>query len=175
LTGWKIIKNGLTSKRKYDYRFISVHFIKTGKEYVPLEYNEESFQKMIGDAGGIKNLVRRYYKNLRDAIKTGCFDVVGHLDLIKIWNKDNKYFSDKEEWYKKEVSETLKLIKEKNMKIDLNTSGWRKPCNEQYPSLEILKEAKKMEIPFLIGTDAHGVRELEKGLARINELLERMK
>ncbi len=154
--------NGEATKRKYDYRFISVHFIKVGKEYLPLDYSEKNFQKMIKDIGGIKKLVKIYYSSLRNAIKTGCFDVVGHLDIIKIWNKDKKYFSGQENWYKKEIQKTLKLIKKKNMKVDFNTAGLRNPCNEQYPSLDILKEIKKREIPLLIGTDAHKPEELEE-------------
>jgi len=148
-------------KRKYDYRFISVHFLKIGEEYIPLDYSEKVFQQMVKEIGGIKKLVKEYYFSLRQAIKKGCFDVVGHLDIIKIWNKDKKYFSEQKNWYMEEVKKTLKLIKKGKMKIDLNTSGLKKPCSEQYPSLEILKEAKKMKIPLLIGTDAHKPEELE--------------
>ncbi|MCK4650178.1 hypothetical protein KAT36_03005 [Candidatus Pacearchaeota archaeon] len=64
----------------------------------------------------------------------------------------------------------MKLIKEKNIKIDLNTAGFRKPCNEQCPSLKILKEAKKLGIEFLIGTDAHKPEELAAGLDEIKKL-----
>jgi histidinol-phosphatase (PHP family) len=165
----KWIKKEAT-KRKYNFKFISVHFLKIGKEYFPLDYNEKTFKKMTKDIGGIRKLVRLYYKNLREAIKSGCFDVVGHLDIIKIYNKNKKYFSEKEDWYKNEITKTLKLIKKKNMKIDLNTSGLRKPCSEQYPSFEILKEANKMKIQFLIGTDAHNGKELESGLEEIRRL-----
>ncbi len=164
------IKNEAT-RRTYDYRFISIHFIKVGKDYPPLDNDEETFQKIVKDLGGIKKVVKKYYSELRKAIKTGWFDVVGHLDLIKIWNKDNKYFSGKESWYRREVEKTLKLIKKKNMKMDLNSKGFGKPCREQYPSLEILKEAQRMGIPFLIGTDAHKLEELEKGLEEIEKLL----
>ena len=152
------------TKRKYDLRFISVHYIKTKKEYIPLDWTEEGFKEMIKSFGNVKLLVKWYYSSLRKAINLGCFDVVAHLDIVKIWNKNNKYFSGQEDWYKKEIQKTLKLIKKKDMKIDLNTSGLRKPCAEQYPSLDILKEAKKMKVPILIGTDAHKPEELESRL-----------
>jgi len=157
-------------KRKYDLRFISVHFVDDGGKGTPIDYNEKSFKDLIKYHKGIKNLVKFYYGELRKAIKTDCFDVVGHLDIIKLWNKEKKYFSGKEDWYKKEIQKTLKLIKKKNMKIDLNTSGLRKPCAEQYPSKEILEEAKKMKISFLVGTDAHNTVELEAGLKEIKNL-----
>lgn len=166
----KWIKHEAT-RRKYDLRFISVHFLKIGKEYIPIDYSERTFQKMVKDSGGIKRLVKKYYSSLRKAIKMGCFDVVGHLDIVKIWNKNKKYFSEEEKWYKSEVQKTLILIKKKNMKIDLNTSGLRKPCAEQYPSREILKKSNEMKIPLLVGTDAHKPEELESGLIEIQKLI----
>lgn len=152
------------TNRNYDYRFISVHFLKMGKEYVPIDYSEEEFQKMAKGAGGIKELVKLYYSNLRDAIKSGCFDVVAHMDLIKIWNSNEKYFSEKEAWYRREIEKTLEQIKSEDMKLDLNTAGLRKPCAEIYPSEWIVNDAKKLGIQFLIGTDAHKADELESGL-----------
>ncbi len=164
-----IIKEAI--KRKYDYRFISMHFLIVGSDSVPIDYTEESFIEILKKAGGIKPLVKIYYGGLREAIKTGCFDVVSHFDIIKLWNKNSKYFSEGELWYKKEVLKTLKLISKKNMKLDLNTAGFRRPCSEQYPSVEILEEAKKLRIPFIIGTDAHKPSELEAGLKEIRQLL----
>ncbi len=152
------------TRRRYDLRYISVHYIKTKKEYIPLDWTEEGFQDMIKSFGTVKKLVKWYYSSLRKAINLGCFDVVAHLDIVKIWNKNKKYFSGKENWYKLEIQKTLKLIKKKNMKLDLNISGFRKPCAEQYPSKDILEEAKKMKIPLLVGTDAHKAEELEAGL-----------
>ena len=160
LKDYKVWIKSEATKREYDLRFISVHFLKIGKEYYPLDYTDETFKGMVKDSGGIKKIVGAYYRELRTAIKTNCFDVVAHFDLIKIWNKDKKYFSGGEKWYKKEVTKTLKLIKKKNMKMDLNSSGLRKPCGEQYPSSEILAEAKKFGIGFLEGTDAHKPDEL---------------
>lgn len=159
--GW--IKKEATRK-SYDYRFVSVHFLKLRQECIPIDYSEEEFQKMIDKAGGIKKLVRLYYSTLREAIKSGCFDVVAHMDLIKIWNKNQKYFSGEEPWYEKETAKTLKEIKKQNMKLDLNTAGLRKPCAEIYPGKRILEEAEKLNIQLLVGTDAHKADELESGL-----------
>lgn len=160
------------TKKKYDYKFVSVHFLKIGEEYFPINHSQELFEEMLKKIGGTEKLVKLYYSELRKAIKTGWYDVIAHFDLIKIWNKDKKYFSGEESWYKEEVHKTLELIKKQGMRIELNTSGWRMPCAEQYPSLEILKEAEKMKIPILIGTDAHRTEGLESGLKEAEKLLE---
>ena len=158
-----------SKKRKYDYKFVSIHFLKVGKDYFPIDHDEKTLKKIIDKIGSAKKVVKLYYKNLRQGIKTSCFDVVGHLDIIKTYNKNKKYFSYNEKWYQKEVYKTLKLIKKKNMLLDLNTKGLRKPCAEQYPSLEILRQAKDMGIKYLIGTDAHSGEELEFGFDKIDK------
>jgi len=165
---------GKETKKKYDYRLLSMHFIKVGKNYVPLDLSEDFFKEIVKKSDGIKNVVESYYEDLRKGVETGYFDVVAHLDIIKIWNKDKKYFSGNETWYKEQVKDTLYSIKNKKMKIEINTAGWRKPCKEQYPSKWIIKEALKLKIPILIGTDAHRKEEIDKGLKRANNLLKKL-
>jgi histidinol-phosphatase (PHP family) len=160
-------------KRDYDYNFISIHYFKVDKKYEAIDIFSDTFDDIVRNLG-IKRLAEEYYRTLRQGIKTGCFDVVAHLDIIKMWNKHNKYFSGKENWYQSQVNETLALIKKKNMRIELNTSGWRKDCDEQYPAEWILKKAAKMKIPIIIGTDAHREEHLEFGLKRAKSLLERL-
>ena len=166
---------GKEAKKKYDYKLLSMHFIKVGEDYVPLDLSEDFFKEIVKKSDGIKKVVESYYRDLRKGVKTGYFDVVAHLDIIKIWNKGKKYFSGNEDWYKKQVEETLDLIKDKNMKIEINAAGWRKPCNEQYPSKQIIKDALKLKIPILIGTDCHKKEDIDNRLNRANNLLKRLR
>ena len=159
------------SRKKYDYKLLSVHFLKSKGGYSFIDLSEEGFDETIKKEGGIKKVVEAYYGGLREGIKTGYFDAVAHFDIIKIWNKDKKYFSGKEKWYESQVRETLKLIKKKSMKMEINTAGWRKPCNEQYPSEWILKEALNRGIPILIGTDGHKKEEIDYKLDEAYNLL----
>jgi len=163
------------AKKKYDLRLLSIHFIKAKKDYIPLDLSEELFNEAIKKSGGIEKAVRSYYHDLREGINTGYFDAVAHMDIIKIWNKNKKYFSGNENWHKKEVIKTLKLIKTKNMKMEINTAGWRKPCNEQYPAEWILRKAVNLGIPILIGTDGHRKEQIDYKLKEANDLLEKLK
>jgi len=96
------------------------------------------------------------------------------MDIIKMWNKDNKYFSGHENWYRSTVNNTLGLIKKKNMKMEINTAGWRKPCHEQYPAEWILKKAIKLGIPILIGTDGHTKEDIDYKLNEADKLLKKL-
>ena len=162
-----------TKKRDYDYKFLSIHYFKVGKKYEAIDIFSDTFDEIVKTIG-IKRLTEGYYRTLRQGIKTGCFDVVAHLDIIKMWNKNNKYFSGKEKWYQKQVIETLQAVKDKKMSIELNTSGWRKDCNEQYPAEWILRKASKMKIPIIVGTDGHRIEHFELGLKRAKTLLDKL-
>jgi histidinol-phosphatase (PHP family) len=163
-----------TKKRDYDYKFLSIHYFKVDHKYEAIDIFSEKFDDIVKNLG-IRKLAEGYYRSLRQGIETRCFDIVAHLDLIKMFNKNNKYFSGKEKWYQNEVGRTLELIKKKNMKIELNTSGWRRDCNEQYPAEWILKKAVKLKIPVIIGTDGHRKEQLEFGLKKAENLLDRLK
>src|SRR5207244_11089942 len=52
---------------------------------------------------------------------------------------------------------------EKNVAIEINTAGLRKPVGELYPSREFLEMAFKAKIPLLINSDAHAPEEVGAG------------
>jgi histidinol-phosphatase (PHP family) len=84
------------------------------------------------------------------------FDIVSHFDLPKKYNKhpeDPELIADY-------IDKTLELIKKKNLTIEINTSGWRKEVKEQYPSKEIIKKMYDLDIPILLGSDAHQPEEV---------------
>jgi len=104
--------------------------------------------------GSTQDYIKEYYKQIIKLVSSGIYDCVGHLDYIKLYNEKQDLFLEESGWYKKEVIEVLDLIKEKNMAIEINAGGIRK-CKTPFPSLWIIKEAKKRNIPLTIGLDAH--------------------
>jgi len=93
--------------------------------------------------------------------KSKLFDSVAHLDVIKTFNSNNKFFNENEKWYKDEINKTLKEIKKSKMAIEINTSGYTYPCKGLFPSLWIIKQAKKLNIPITIGTDCHFAHQID--------------
>lgn len=160
-----------TTKRKYDLKLVAIHFIEIGKEHYPIDHSKELFGEMIQKINGIKKLVKKYYRNQRNAIKTKKFDTIAHMDLIKFWNKNNEYFSENDEWYKKEINKTLKLAKKYKIILDVNLSGLKTPCKQIYPSPWIIKKAKQMNIKTRIGTDAHKKGQLDYNEKTISKII----
>jgi histidinol-phosphatase (PHP family) len=81
--------------------------------------------------------------------KSKLFDIVGHLDLIKIFKfmpKGNIAYIAKN---------ALKAIKDADMSVEINVAGLRKPIAQTYPSYDLLKEVKKLNISITFASDAH--------------------
>jgi len=158
------------SKRKRDFVLGSIHFLKrkNGK-YDWIDRSPELSVKMAEEFGGIKQLIGEYYKQIKNMIRTGLIDCVGHLDIIK---KCLDQSIKDEKWYKEEVLEVLKEVKKAGICIEINSSGWRYLAKEQYPSRFILDKAFSLGIPITIGSDGHKDvnKDLEKAYALAKEV-----
>ena len=176
----ELTKNGFTKvdKMNLDYTIGSVHYV---GERLAREYNdvihadEESFVKILKNSfnGNIRELVCSYFQAVRDMIKLVKPNIIGHLDLIKKNNGQDKYFSEKQEWYKTEVIKTLEFIAKQGSILEVNTSGlFLGYTKEFYPSTWILKEARKLNIPVIISSDAHSPKAID---AKFSEAVEALK
>jgi histidinol-phosphatase (PHP family) len=133
-----------------DYLIGSVHFINKwgfdNPEFIR-EYESRDIDKIWED----------YFDMIKSMAKSDKFDVVGHLDLIKVF----KFFPNKD--IKSIALPALKEIRKSNMAIELNSAGLRKPVKEQYPSRELLELAYELDIPITFSSDAHSVEQIGFG------------
>jgi len=125
-----------------DYLIGSVHFI-----------DEWGFDnpEFIGnyENQNIDLIWQKYFDAIEAMAKSKLFDIVGHLDLIKVFKfMPNKNILDI-------ARPALRAIKEADMTLELNVAGFRKPIKEAYPSLELLQEAFRLDIPITFSSDAH--------------------
>ncbi|MFH1943398.1 MAG: histidinol-phosphatase HisJ family protein [bacterium] len=140
-----------------DYVIGSVHFI--DGTLVHMEHQESSIE-------GRNRLVRRYYEILEQGIRSGLIDIVGHLDLVK-WA-----FPGMKEHIRLGGNDILRAIQEEDLILEVNTSGWRKPPREVYPSPDLIRAACSMDIPVCFGSDAHSPEEVGADFDRGTALLE---
>ena len=102
---------------------------------------------------------------MENLAKSGLFDIVGHMDLIKVF----KYLPKKE--IKLIAKDAIKAIKKADMVVELNMSGYKKPINELYPSKDILQMLKEYDIPITFGSDAHSPDEICKYETNLKQVL----
>jgi histidinol-phosphatase (PHP family) len=109
--------------------------------------------------GGYKDkdidlIYSEYFSAIEQMAQSKLFDVVGHLDLIKVFGYKPR--GD----VTKIAQNALEAIACNNMVIEINAAGFRKPVQEAYPSLELLRLARRMGIAITFGSDAHGVEQV---------------
>jgi len=152
-------------KVNLDYAIGSVHLVKpVNSEELwfidgpKREIYDEGLQKYFG--GDIRKAVKSYFHQINQMIDSQHFDIVGHLDKIKMHNQ-NRYFTEDENWYINLVSETLNLIHEKDLIVEVNTRGlYKKRSDGLFPDDYALKRIRELNIPVLISSDAHQPEEL---------------
>ena len=141
---------------KLDYILGSVHVL-FGKAGI-FAFDDGRFLNKYKEYDGNDEIYIEYYDSLQVMIKSSSFDfdLVSHLDLPKKFDKrvENKNL------IMEKVIETLELIKKRDVAVEINTSGLRKEAKEQYPSAEIIKEMYDLDIPILLGSDAHNPNEV---------------
>ncbi len=140
--GFENYLDSILKQFPFDLVIMSVHFIKgwPAKNWVfSYHFPERTLSEIYSD----------YISALKKGIKTGLFDVMGHLDLIK--SPDASLLANNSD----EIQDLLDLIIESSMTVEINTSGMRKQIEDVYPNKELIKEIIGREIPITIGSDAH--------------------
>jgi len=84
--------------------------------------------------------------------------IVGHFDLIRIYDRDYRQRLVSPKVHQK-IKRNLKLIKSLNLVMDFNLRPLAKGKKEPYITESILKTVKEMGIRVVPGDDSHGVNE----------------
>ncbi len=142
----------LRKKYDWDYFIGSIHFI-DGWGFDHPDYRH------LFAAKDCDQVYEEYFALVNQMVLSGLFDVVGHIDLIKIWGHrpERKSVIDY-------ASPVLQNVKAAGMAIEINSAGLRKPVREIYPAQELLETMFAMDIPVTLGTDAHHPDQLGEGL-----------
>ena len=111
----------------------------------------------------MRNCYDAYLNSVLQMVETADIDAVAHLDYIK------RYFSGE---FKNDVlTQVLKTIIERDLALEVNTSGVRR-CGDAFPSDEILDlYASLGGKKIILGSDAHHDREINENVDETREYL----
>jgi len=141
----------------YDYVIGSVHFIKDWGFDDPSQRNK-------WDESDVNQVYRDYFDLLRQAAQSGLYDIMAHVDLVK------KFGNYPTENMLDEVKKCAAVFKETGVAVEINTSGWRKPCAEVYPAFEHMKIYASSGIPLTFGSDAHDPQDVGKDFEKASQM-----
>lgn len=125
----------------FDYKIGSVHFVNGESIFEKSRWDNQSEAQL-------KAIKESYYQLIRQSARSGLFQILGHIDAMKTFYYP---FSDIKT---KTVDETLQVISECGVAIEVNTSGPLKGC-DWYPNEDILERAHYFGMDITFGSDAH--------------------
>ncbi len=162
--------------KQLDFIIGSVHYVGQFEDqtYCCIDNTTEELERGLNliYQGDMKQLVTAYYESVVEMLRSTDIDIIGHLDLIKKLNKDNRYFDEREDWYTALIMQTIAQIQASNALVEINTRGFYKGyAAEFYPSRWILKACLDANIPLTINSDAHHPKELAYGFPEVFAML----
>jgi histidinol-phosphatase (PHP family) len=107
---------------------------------------------------------RRYFVSLRNAARSGVFDVLAHPDLIKFFGMRP---TDEETHYLH--VETADAIEAAGVCVEISAAGLHKPVCELYPDRSFLELCRERDVPITLASDAHEPQNVGRDIARAVE------
>ena len=149
-----------------DYIVGSAHHVAD----IPFDYSKADYNRAADHCGGLDGLYGAYFDQQYKMISILKPRVVGHLDIIRIYDADYRSRLTRPAIWKK-IKRNLALVKQLDLILDFNLRPLSRGESEPYLSAPILEAACDMGIDVVPGDDSHGVHDIgasmRQGLRRL--------
>ena len=149
-----------------DYTLASVHHV----DGIGFDYSPESYARAVSVAGGIEALYCRYFDAQFQLLSEIRPQVVGHFDLIRIYDPDYRTRIERPS-VRRKVERNLELIRRLDLIMEVNARAITKGASEPYPTRSILEQAVRLGVALVPGDDSHGVDTVGQHIDRVIRLL----
>jgi histidinol-phosphatase (PHP family) len=135
---------GLIDGRPWDYIIGSVHFV------ADRAVDHDGYD--IWESSDPDEVWSAYFTAVGEAAASGLFDVLAHLDLVKVWGRARPHPPRPPRAY---YELAMPAIEAADVAIEVSTAGLRKPVGEIYPAPELLRMCVEAGKPVALSSDAH--------------------
>lgn len=149
----------ILSEYPFDYVIGSVHFMDQWDFTHPAHAADF-------ETADLDEAYTRYFGLVHEACRSGLFDIIGHIDVIK------KFGYRPAGCIEHYWSRTARILKETGTCLELNTAGRDAPVGEFYPDHAFLEICRSEGVPVTLGSDAHSPGQVGRHFAEGTALLE---
>ncbi|MBT9252949.1 MAG: histidinol-phosphatase HisJ family protein [Brockia lithotrophica] len=128
----------------FDYVIGSVHWI--GSWGIDLKEFRHEYERR-----DIREVYRAYFDQIISMADSRLVDIVGHIDLVKIFG----YRPADPELLDELYEEVAEAVARGGLVVEISTAGLRKPVGEIYPARELLVKLHARGVPIVLSSDAH--------------------
>jgi len=132
----------LANRHPWDYLIGSVHYLGDW------DFDNPKWLGRWAQAD-VEQVWTHYWQTYTRMVESGLFDIYGHADLVKKFSHIPA--GDLDRFYEPAID----AIAAAGGVIELNTSGFHKPCAEAYPAPRFLELACSAGVGLVISSDAH--------------------
>ena len=147
------------ARHRYDFTIGSVH------DWPDSPYRDRSGFQGWATGRSLSDVVTPYFDEVMGAARSGLFDAIGHLDVVKRYIHREvtvRDLDDAPELYEP----VLRALVEGGSALEVNTSGLRQEVGETYPSPTIVRLYRELGGQRVtVGSDAHRIQHFAHGLA----------
>lgn len=93
----------------------------------------------------------KYFDQVVTLAQSNLFDIIGHLDLVKIF----KYVPEDESFLLEQYDRAASALSDSKTCVEISTAGLRKPVGELYPDKRLLQMCYEKGVPIVLSSDAH--------------------
>ena len=151
----------------YDYVIGSVHYVKKGEAYLPVDESAEKQIEIVNRfyGGDFYKFAEDYYANVARLYQKTMCNLIGHFDLVTKFNEKGALFDTENPRYRTAAEKALEELMMQPVAFEINTGaiarGYR---TEVYPEKWIAEMLLRRGITVVRTSDAHSREDLLYGL-----------
>lgn len=140
---------------KLDYFVGSLHHTLD----VPIDFDQEGFDKAVETAGGVESVYKHYFRELRQFVEATKPPVIGHIDLIRLYSKHLDFNLKTSSAWEDLVALVDAGIKANSL-FEFNSSAVRKGFPYPYPQTDVAKLIIEKGGKFCLSDDSHSIQQV---------------
>lgn len=147
------------STNGYDYVIGSVHYVRVGEQYIPVDENAAILQQAAAEhfGGDMIALARAYFETVAELAAMRP-TVIGHLDLIAKFNRGGCLFDESDPRYLAAAKEAIDALLPLGVPFEVNTGAISRGYRDiPYPARPLLQYIGEKGGRVLLSGDAHAV------------------
>ncbi len=159
------IADKAVSDERLDFVIGSMHELPNRPDFYFINYDNYSESE-------IDKLLEDYFLEILKLCKWGKFDVLGHLTYTLRYIEGEYGIKIDLSKYDDIIEECFKAIVQNSKGIEVNTSGLRQKYGKPFPDYKYIKLYRDLGGEIIsLGSDAHRVCDLGKGIAECSQLV----
>lgn len=158
-----------TDPEGFDYLIGSVHYLKIGNDYYPVDHNAEVLGGIASDhfGGDWIGLAQAYFEETSSVLEVTGANLIGHLDLVAKFNEGNRFFNENDAEYLKAAEKCIDALIPYGKPFEINTGAMSRGYRTSpYPGSALQSRIIEKGGIFLLSSDAHKKEDLMYGFDR---------